>query len=105
MKLSQFKYKLTDDRIALYPAPYRDESRLLVLHKKTGEIEHRIFKEVIDKIYFLHFGQQIEIGQVAPNNIDFVCIGSQLFFVLLAGTCQCVQFQLIGMFRKALYQI
>ena len=48
MKLSQFKYKLPDERIALYPAEYRDESRLLVLHKKTGEIEHRIFKEIIE---------------------------------------------------------
>lgn len=48
MKLSQFKYKLPDDRIALYPAEYRDESRLMVLHRKTGEIEHRIFKEVIE---------------------------------------------------------
>ena len=48
MKLSQFKYKLPEDRIALYPAACRDESRLLVLHKKTGEIEHRIFKEVIN---------------------------------------------------------
>ena len=47
MKLSQFKYKLPEDRIALYPAACRDESRLLVLHKKTGEIEHRIFKEII----------------------------------------------------------
>ena len=48
MKLSQFKYKLPEENIALYPAPCRDESRLLVLHKKTGEIEHRIFKEVIE---------------------------------------------------------
>ena len=48
MKLSQFKYKLPEERIALYPADCRDESRLLVLHKKTGEIEHRIFKEVIN---------------------------------------------------------
>ena len=47
MKLSQFKYNLPDERIALYPAQYRDESRLLVLHKKTGEIEHRLFKDVI----------------------------------------------------------
>ena len=31
MKLSQFKYKLPEERIALYPAEYRDESRLLVL--------------------------------------------------------------------------
>ncbi len=48
MKLSQFKYRIPDDRIALYPAACRDEARLMVLHRKTGEIEHRIFKEVVD---------------------------------------------------------
>lgn len=48
MKLSQFKYRITDDRIALYPAECRDEARMMVLHRKTGEIEHRIFKEVIE---------------------------------------------------------
>ncbi len=47
MKLSQFKYNLPDERIALYPENHRDESRLLVLHKKTGEIEHKIFKDVL----------------------------------------------------------
>lgn len=48
MKLSQFKFKLPEDKIALYPAKYRDESRLMVLHRKTGEIEHRMFKDVLD---------------------------------------------------------
>ena len=48
MKLSQFKYRIPDDRIALYPAACRDEARMMVLHRKTGEIEHRIFKEVIE---------------------------------------------------------
>ncbi len=48
MKLSQFKFKLPEDRIALYPAENRDESRLMVIHRKSGEIEHRIFKEVIN---------------------------------------------------------
>lgn len=48
MKLSQFKYRIPDDRIALYPASCRDEARLMVLHRKTGEIEHRVFKEVIE---------------------------------------------------------
>ncbi len=48
MKLSQFKYRLPDDRIALYPTACRDEARMMVLHRKTGEIEHRIFKEVIE---------------------------------------------------------
>lgn len=48
MKLSQFKFKLPEDRIAQHPVQYRDESRLMVLHRKTGEIEHRIFKDIID---------------------------------------------------------
>ncbi len=48
MKLSQFKFKLPEDRIALHPAKYRDESRLMVLHKKTGDIEHRMFKDILE---------------------------------------------------------
>lgn len=48
MKLSQFNFKLPEDRIAQHPTEYRDESRLMVLHRKTGEIEHRIFKEVLN---------------------------------------------------------
>lgn len=48
MKLSQFKYKLTEDRIAMEPAYHRDESRLMVVHRKTGEIEHRQFKDILE---------------------------------------------------------
>lgn len=48
MKLSQFKYKLPEEKIAQYPAPHRDECRMLVLHRTTGEIEHRMFKETLD---------------------------------------------------------
>ena len=48
MKLSKFKFKLAENQIALYPTEHRDESRLMVVHKKTGEIEHKIFKEIID---------------------------------------------------------
>lgn len=48
MKLSQFKFKLPEELIAQYPANYRDESRLMVLNKQTGEIEHKMFKEVLD---------------------------------------------------------
>lgn len=48
MKLSKFKYELPSDIIAKHPAKNRDESKLMVLHKKTGKIEHRIFKDVID---------------------------------------------------------
>lgn len=48
MKLSQFQFALPKDRVAQEPARWRDECRLMVLHKDTGEIEHRLFKDVID---------------------------------------------------------
>jgi S-adenosylmethionine:tRNA ribosyltransferase-isomerase len=47
MKLSQFKFKLPEDKIAQHPTQYRDEARLMILHRKTGEIEHKIFKDIL----------------------------------------------------------
>jgi len=48
MKLSHFKYFLPEERIALRPTEERDQARLMVLHKKTKTIEHKIFKDVLD---------------------------------------------------------
>ena len=48
MKLSKFKFKLPDELIAQYPARHRDESRLMVVHRKTGKVEHRTFKDVLE---------------------------------------------------------
>ena len=48
MKLSQFKFKLPEERIAMEPTFHRDEAKLMVVHKSTGEIEHRLFKEVLN---------------------------------------------------------
>ncbi len=48
MKLSQYKFNLPVELIASYPAENRDESRLMVLHRDSGEIEHRIFKDIIE---------------------------------------------------------
>ena len=48
MKLSQFKFKLPEDLIAQTPLLHRDECKLMVVHRKTGEIEHREFKDVIN---------------------------------------------------------
>jgi S-adenosylmethionine:tRNA ribosyltransferase-isomerase len=48
MKLSQYKYNLPEDLIAKYPSENRDEARLMVVNRKTKEIEHRIFKDIID---------------------------------------------------------
>lgn len=48
MKLSQYKYHLPEELISKYPAKNRDESRLLVLHRDTKEIEHKVFKNIIE---------------------------------------------------------
>ena len=48
MKLSKFKFDLPEELLAERPAEERDESRLMVVHKDTGEIEHRIFKDVLE---------------------------------------------------------
>ncbi len=48
MKLSAFKFDLPSGLISLYPAENRDESRLMVIHKDTGKIEHKVFKDLID---------------------------------------------------------
>lgn len=48
MELSDFNYYLPEELIAQTPIEKRDESRLMVLDKNTGEIEHKIFKDIID---------------------------------------------------------
>lgn len=48
MKLSQFKFKLPDSQLAQYPAPYRDEARLMVVHRKTGQIEQMLVKDIVN---------------------------------------------------------
>ncbi|MEE4117099.1 MAG: tRNA preQ1(34) S-adenosylmethionine ribosyltransferase-isomerase QueA [Marinilabiliaceae bacterium] len=48
MKLSQFKYKLPQELIALYPSENRDESRLMVVDRSRGKVEHKIFKDIIN---------------------------------------------------------
>jgi|TARA_B100001063_G_scaffold74480_2_gene68742 S-adenosylmethionine:tRNA ribosyltransferase-isomerase len=48
MKLSNFNYDLPKDLLAKYPSDQRDESRLMILHRDTQKIEHKLFKDVID---------------------------------------------------------
>ena len=48
MKLSEFEFELPKNLIAEFPADQRDESRLMVVHRDTGEIEHKTFKDVIN---------------------------------------------------------
>lgn len=48
MKLSQFRFELPEKQIAQYPAPVRDESRLMIVDCRTGKIEHAVFKDLIN---------------------------------------------------------
>lgn len=48
MKLSKFKFNLPKDLLAKYPSDQRDEARLMVLHRKTGKIEHKTFKDILN---------------------------------------------------------
>lgn len=48
MKLSHFSFDLPPELLAEFPAENRDESRLMVVNRKTGTIEHKLFKDVID---------------------------------------------------------
>jgi len=47
MKLSEFNFELPSELIAEYPSENRDECRLMVLHRSTGKIEHKMFKDVL----------------------------------------------------------
>lgn len=48
MKLSDFKFEVPKKLISLYPTENRDESRLMVVHRATGVIEHKVFKDIIN---------------------------------------------------------
>src|SRR5688572_19744218 len=68
MKTSDFDYKLPEASIAQTPAEPRDSSRLLVLHRETGKLEHRIFRDVVE---YLHAGDLLVLNQtrVIPARI------------------------------------
>lgn len=48
MKLSQFDFELPEHLLAQYPLDQRDDSKLMVIHKDTGEVEHRKFRDILD---------------------------------------------------------
>ena len=48
MKLSHFNFNLPEELLAEFPTENRDESRLMVVNRKTNTIEHKLFKDVID---------------------------------------------------------
>ena len=77
MKLSQFKFNLPSELIALQPTQNRDEARLMVVDRKTGKIEHRIFKDLVD---YVKDGDVFVINntKVFPAKLSF-CKPSEFF--------------------------
>jgi len=68
VKTSDFDYRLPESSIAQTPVEPRDSSRLLVLHRDTGKLEHRIFRDVTD---YLNAGDLLVLNQtrVIPARI------------------------------------
>ena len=50
METKDFYYDLPKELIAQHPIDKRDESRLMVLNRKTGKVEHMIFHEIINRL-------------------------------------------------------
>jgi S-adenosylmethionine:tRNA ribosyltransferase-isomerase len=48
MKLSEFEFDLPQELLAEHPTPERDESRMMVLNREKGTIEHKMFKDIIN---------------------------------------------------------
>ena len=68
MKLEEFDFDLPESLIAQHPADKRDESRLLILHKNTGTIEHKHFFDIIN---YLHKGDVLvrNVSKVIPARL------------------------------------
>jgi len=48
MKLSEFKFEIPNSLIASHPAENRDDARMMVLHRSSGKIEHKAFKDIVN---------------------------------------------------------
>ena len=92
MKLSDFEYDLPKELIAQDPILKRDESKLLVVDKKTGELSHKVFKDIIN---YLNVGDTLVINEtkVIPARLigNLVVEGSPLgrvcAIIWLGRTC------------------
>ena len=84
MKASEFSFYLPEELIAQHPLEKRDESRLMVLDKKTGEIEHKKFYDIID---YLEKGDTLVLNntRVMPARLigEKEVTGGKIEFLLL----------------------
>mgnify|MGYP003615075539 CR=1 FL=1 len=71
MKLSQFQFDLPLNLIAQTPAKKREDARMMVVHRQTGQMENKHFKDILD--YF-------------DDKDVFVVNNTKVFFVFLYGS-------------------
>ena len=81
MRTNEFDYRLPPELIAQTPLP-RGESRLLVLHRETGEIEHRTFRDILS---YLHFGDTLVLNdtRVSARRLHAIREGGESAELLL----------------------
>ena len=81
MRTDEFDYRLPPELIAQTPLP-RGESRLLVLHRETGEIEHRTFRDILS---YLHFGDTLVLNdtRVSARRLHAIREGGESAELLL----------------------
>ena len=111
MKLSQYGYDFAPEMLAKHPTENRDDSRLMVIDRAKGTIEHRIFKDIIEYfdekdlfVFNVHqvFEKEIDIA-IANYEKLWAALGDKIDVVLTCGTdfgSQESQFCSIDTFRE-----
>jgi len=94
LRVSDFDYELPASLIAQEPLPERDQSRLLVLHRQSGTMEHRVFRDLVD---YLRAGDALVVNEtrVLPARLFGERAGGGRVEVLLLrpvaeGTWECL---------------
>ena len=84
MNVKDFDFYLPEELIAQHPLEKRDTSRLMVLDKKTGEIEHKVFHDIVD---YLNAGDTLVLNntRVMPARLigEKEETGGKIEFLLL----------------------
>ena len=78
-KTSDYYYDLPQELIAQTPLERRDSSRLMVLNKKTGELEHKVFTDILD---YLHTGDVLAVNnsRVMPSRLIRISRGASTLY-------------------------
>ena len=79
MKTHDFYFDLPQELIAQTPLERRDSSRLMVLNKKTGELEHKVFTDILD---YLHPGDVLAVNnsRVMPSRLIRISRGASTLY-------------------------